>query len=256
MRVSELTALSILLLGSCSRESVTLAPSITPMTAERHEPFFPIASGAHLGANCNACHGRFESFEEFTCLTCHSKATTAAQHAGLDPYVYRSQDCYDCHPLGEAILDHSPYFPIEAGSAHEGFSCGSCHVDPADRKVIDCLSCHPAARMAPVHSRVGGYQAQNSLCLRCHADSEVLRVAEHLPFDIAKGKHYLARCLLCHPRLRTDKPWGADFLPKNVDCLVCHLQSDMNSVHGGMRGYAYESLSCLAAGCHPDGKVP
>ncbi len=256
MRLPELTAATLLLLGSCTQESAPLAPSNTAMTAELHDPYFPINSGAHDGADCNACHGGFDSFEDFTCLTCHTEATTATQHAGQDQYVYVSQNCYLCHPHGEPNFNHSPYFPIDSGSLHGNLLCASCHVNPADRDTVDCISCHTDATTAPAHADVGGYQTQNSLCLRCHADAQVSPVAKHLPFDIAKGDHHLAACLTCHPQLRTDKPWGADFDVQYVDCLTCHLQPDMDSKHGGVQGYAYKSSSCLAAGCHPDGKLP
>ena len=42
-------------------------------------------------------------------------------------------------------------------------------------------------------------------CLRCHADAQVNRLVDHLPWVITPPgtdpghKHYLASCLVCHP---------------------------------------------------------
>jgi hypothetical protein len=103
-----------------------------------------------------------------------------------------------------------------------------------------------------VHAGVAGYAFDSRLCLRCHADSQVDRVADHGPFLIRPGvKHDgdRANCLECHPVLRADKPFGADFTVP--ECLGCHGRADTDERHAGRTGYRYATAACLE--CHPTG---
>ena len=79
------------------------------------------------------------------------------------------------------------------------------------------------------------------------------RVASHGPFLIVStSKHYgLGRgdCLRCHPALRSDKAFGADFgVP---DCLGCHDRAGTDAHHAGESEYVWATAACLR--CHPTG---
>jgi len=65
-------------------------------------PYFPIYSGTHRGrwTNCSDCHNVASDYAQFTCLTCHTKATTDSHHSGVRGYTYDSRACYSCHPTG------------------------------------------------------------------------------------------------------------------------------------------------------------
>jgi predicted CXXCH cytochrome family protein len=78
------------------------------------------------------------------------------------------------------------------------------------------------------------------------------RVAEHLPFQVTDGPHSAAKkdCLRCHPAVRSDKPFGADF--GSFDCLDCHDQAKADEKHAGMLEYRYASAACYE--CHPTGR--
>ncbi len=151
------------------------------------------------------------------------------------------------------MVDHATLFPIQAGSKHEKISCHQCHTDPRNRKVQDCLTCHPSATTDPQHSQAGGYARDSALCLRCHGDSQVNTVASHLPFAItSRTAHYRTSCLKCHPNSRADKPFAQDFSP--FDCLSCHSQSQIDRRHSRFSRYRYESTTCVSSGCHQSGR--
>jgi hypothetical protein len=161
-------------------------------------------------------------------------------------------------------------FPIQDADQHGRATvaaCGGCHLDtstPTDPSTIGCTSstCHtPGAPdgLDGKHGDVGGYQASSLLCMRCHADAQVNRIAQHLPFQIqVSAPHYRSACLSCHPSNRSDKPFGADF--SKTGCLGCHVQSggtsgdpvldETDAQHPSSFGYAY-GPNC--ASCHPDG---
>jgi len=62
--------------------------------------WFPINSGRHAGNACSACHIDANNFKVFSCLTCHTRSSTDAEHQGRAGYAYDSAACYSCHPQG------------------------------------------------------------------------------------------------------------------------------------------------------------
>ena len=252
-------AVAALALASCPQAG-PVAPWNSALTPTTHQPFFPIASAPHA-ADCNVCHGGFDTFAQFDCSGCHAAATTDAQHAGLSleglSYRYESAACYDCHPLGKAErFDHRAIFPIAPGDLHAGLPCAQCHEDPADRTSLACVSCHTQSEDLPAaHQGVGGFAEQTALCLRCHPEGQAHRLVDHLPFSIVSGAaHYTRPCLSCHPRMRADKPFGADFT--EYECTGCHEQAATAAEHAQVGEYVYLSTSCTWGGCHRDGSIP
>src|SRR5512138_1587284 len=76
---------------------------VTPLTRERHVPYFPIDEGsAHTGTTCDSCHPAADSFKEFTCLSCHDHSPELAsqRHEHVTGYQYDSAACVSCHPTG------------------------------------------------------------------------------------------------------------------------------------------------------------
>src|SRR5512143_3005050 len=106
-------ALLLALGGGCN-----YAPSMTVPTRDTHGDF-PINTGAHVDSDCNACHGGFPSFKQFTCVSCHehSQELTDPVHTGVTDYTWSSTSCYDCHSDGTGdMVNHASFFPIQAGS--------------------------------------------------------------------------------------------------------------------------------------------
>jgi hypothetical protein len=213
---------------------------------------FPIGAGPHA-VDCAQCHGTFESFRQFDCTGCHTEAATAPAHTGVAAFAFRSTSCLSCHPDGQAPssgVDHDRNFPIGAGSKHESVGCSDCHGATRAPSDLKCTACHTEAPMATAHTMAGGYQWSAPVCLSCHADAQVERVAAHTPFALTSGAaHANASCAVCHPGKRADKPLAIDF--NTNDCLSCHASSDTTPKHAGVPGFQYATASCLT--CHPSG---
>lgn len=247
MRLQHL--LVILALAACP--SVPDDPPLKAMTPAAHEALFPIVTGAHGGADCDACHGEFDTFSRFTCISCHehAQARVDGSHLGsVTGYAYTATSCLECHPRGEAEgFDHTRFFPISAGTPHAGIPCASCHVDPANRRVVDCVTCHTDAATTPLHAAVTGYEWASPACLICHPDGTASGAVDHARFfPIAAGtRHAGIACATCHvnPADRTI-----------VSCAnACHAQAASSAPHGDVGGYQWTDALCLR--CHADAQV-
>lgn len=160
------------LLGATGCKELTLDANTGP-DRPGHADYFPIsAQTAHGAVDCNTCHGAFDTFTQFDCLSagCHPQAETDANHAGEPGYGYDSASCYGCHPTGIGV-DHSKFFPIASGR-HSGIGCATCHVDPTSRKVFSCTTspCHPQSETDGHHRDVRGYMYTPTSCYDCHPD--------------------------------------------------------------------------------------
>lgn len=240
------------------------APSVTMPSQDRHTArWFPTNAGSvHAAAQCDDCHGGFDSFRQFDCVHCHAgqhsdAAAVGAWHAGVAGFAFDSAACYGCHRDGRGtFVNHAAFFPIAAGTKHETAGCLNCHLDRANRLLLGCAGCHGHEQpvMAAVHGLIAGYAFDSALCVRCHADAQVNRVAAHLPLRITPGARHsgpdpVGTCLVCHPGSRGDKPWGADFTA--FTCLGCHdpFRAQLDAAHARVSGYAF--ANCYS--CHPSG---
>ncbi|MGE5683221.1 MAG: hypothetical protein ACM34K_20350 [Bacillota bacterium] len=78
-----------------------------PASFKNHDgQFFPIYSGSHRGrwSLCSDCHSVANSYKIFECINCHehSQTNTDQHHRGVKGYVYKSTECYRCHPQGRS----------------------------------------------------------------------------------------------------------------------------------------------------------
>jgi len=85
----------------------TTNPGWKPASYTQHDSqSFPIYSGRHQGEwdACTDCHTDVSDYGQFSCLNCHehNKTDTDNQHQGEDGYSYNSNECYRCHPRGDA----------------------------------------------------------------------------------------------------------------------------------------------------------
>jgi len=221
---------------------------------------------------CTGCHvavsgGRAQHDDQG--LTA-GQVSLATLHVGAASYASTvaskglSAACLYCHAdgAGGAPANHPQLFPIAPGTKHAGITCADCHTNPANRKdltALACASCHAALpgrkTMAQAHTitgyRISGYYTATTAggtetlvnidltkpagCLKCHADSQVNRVATHPGGDSGFGErdHMTAGCLTCHWRMRTDKTWGTNFKlasgtagPPPTACYVCHRNGE------------------------------
>jgi hypothetical protein len=215
--------------------------------------------------NCVHCHvtvGGTAFHDDPTSLgTLHASVadfTSKVTSMGL------SAACLSCHADGAGGLPANHPFPAGAGTAHAGIACSACHTNPADRTdlaALACASCHAGLTTPPTLAAahaITGYgittyltaataggttttvqinMADSRSCLRCHADSQVDRVAAHTTSNsgFGTGRHRPAGCLTCHSRTRADKTYGADFGeakgtagPPPTGCYVCHASGSGN----------------------------
>jgi hypothetical protein len=217
--------------------------------------FFPIQPpAAHEGIGCIDCHADEENRSSTTCITCHDHEQTATDmiHAGIPDYAYDSPSCLFCHPGSEptGLINHGDYFPIDPPAAHEEITCRECHLDPADRDAVGCISCHEHEQqpMATVHQDIDGYAWDSPSCLGCHPNAEPVGLVDHDFFPIAApSQHSEVSCNECHID---------DNDRSVVGCTSCHEHSvePMAAVHTAMPDYAWDSVTCLT--CHPSGIAP
>lgn len=260
-----------LALAACANPADLEAPWLTYPGYDGHASYFPLVGTVHDAptADCDACHGAFDTFKQFDCVTCHQArpATPDLIHAGLVAgYVSppASADCLRCHPTGASIMaDHGRYFPIGAGTPHN-LACSQCHADPTKRSDLSkqqCNVCHVAKNasgmtLAHTRSAIGSdYTASQACggasattcpqsCLRCHATGEVITVTGHPTFSGRRIPHEGATCLECHDApLRTDLvaspvapsttpvPYAADFGSNPADCAKRAGQSGCFNCH-------------------------
>lgn len=289
--------LAVALLGvGCSRNDLPLTFGVTP---QEHVQF-PIVDGTphELGRvaadgpiACSSCHGGTAAFTEFSCVSCHEHRREGRDadgsegmdllHRSIVGYGYDSNLCYSCHKDGRAAeiarSEHEEYFPIDTGSAHEIMRCDECHVQPGNRTVVSCTSCHrdtdgdgrndhDNSPMLDVHGSqmaAYGYAWNTESCLTCHERSENPGRLEHPSFPVAQGAvHEGYTCADCHAS-RADRA--------DITCITCHEQKDDGTgtgprdVHGELRmfelhaegavpGYEFASRTCYS--CHKDSQVP
>lgn len=224
-------AAAALALAGCNLSGAE-APWLTMPSPDAHSTFFPIGKGAVHDVtggtiSCDGCHSpQAPTFKQFECVGCHTDAKTTPFHAGVSGYQWSSASCYGCHPQGTASsVNHGAIFPIRGGTKHDAVLCSQCHVDPANRKNVDCATCHTQLAVASKHGAVVDYpqHANTAGCLRCHADGQVNRIASHGDPGITGARHQ-PWCLICHPGMRTDKPWGADWQSRS--CTPCHSSNN------------------------------
>ncbi len=255
MRTQTTILVVALAMVSCADPATIEAPWLTAPGYSTHEKYFPLVGTVHdAPIDCDACHGAFDTFKQFDCLTCHDAkpSTPALIHVGVVaayPSPPTSADCLRCHPTGASIMsDHGRFFPIGAGTKHN-LACSQCHTDPKARSDLSkqqCNVCHvtrDAAGLAVAHNRssigvdytqaCGGTSATNcpQSCLKCHASGQPNTIAGHPSFSGRRIPHEGATCLECHDApLRTDLvaspvppstspvPYAADFHSNPADC--------------------------------------
>lgn len=133
---------------------------------------FPL-TGAHRTVDCAKCHadGVYKG-KPTTCVSCHRTdydGTTNPAHAAAG----FPTDCASCHTTTQwagATFNHdAAFFPIYSG-AHKGrwSTCASCHTNPTNYAVFDCLSCHTKATTDQQHSGRTGYVYASPNCYACH----------------------------------------------------------------------------------------
>jgi hypothetical protein len=107
-----------------------------------------------------------------TCVSCHQAdytATTNPNHAAAG----FPTDCASCHTttkwLGATFNHDASFFPIYSGT-HAGrwSACATCHTNPTNYAVFDCLGCHTKTQTDSQHRGRTGYVYASPNCYACH----------------------------------------------------------------------------------------
>lgn len=138
---------------------------------------FPL-TGAHKTAPCSSCHAdRVYSGKPTACVACHQQDYNATANPAHVPAGFPT-DCASCHTTtawtGATFNHDGLYFPIYSGR-HRGTwsSCSTCHTNPANYAVFNCLSCHGKTQTDGHHTSVSGYVYNSANCYSCHRNGRV-----------------------------------------------------------------------------------
>lgn len=210
---------------TCHDQNKTTPPRtfVADFTATNCVGCHDVVVGAVAGVN--AIHGSAASLAPLH--------TSVAGFNALWAGPQLSASCLVCHKDGAsgAPANHELLFPRASGTKHAGLSCAQCHGTGVrtDLAALQCATCHNAiAGFSTRHGPVGGIAILNLYaghaltgtvpltspnCLKCHADSQVNRIASHPRGDSGYGRvdHYPAGCISCHATTRpaSEKPYPA-----------------------------------------------
>jgi hypothetical protein len=196
----------LLFAAACDGGGAT-GPWLTYVGVDGHSVYFQLSGTLHepspTGAiQCSSCHTG-STFAQFSCTGCHDNGNptpagtspTDSLHTGIAGYLWDSATCLTCHPKGN--ISHT-FFPIGAGTRHN-LLCNACHTDLHDKTnlaKLACVSCHASTPppagvrdLPTAHRQIPDPEYPLSLttptnldspdCIRCHADSQVDRIADH-----------------------------------------------------------------------------
>ena len=210
---------------------------------------FPLTGKHATSVTCAQCHvnGVYKGTPRL-CVDCHLakyQATTAPNHAAAGfPTI-----CETCHTTTQwpgAVFNHSTTaFPLTG--KHTTTVCSKCHVNNVYRGTPKvCYTCHASAYSTttnPNHAAA----AFPTTCETCHTTIQWLGATfNHTWFPITTGNHRKGvwnTCADCHQNATNYKVFT---------CTTCHLQTNTDSKHRGVRNYVYNSTNCYS--CHPQGR--
>jgi len=136
-------------------------------------------TGAHVSTTCVSCHpGGVYTGTPSTCgsSSCHLakyNATSNPPHTGAG----FGTDCQTCHSTSAWVpstFNHTPWFPISAGSKHSPgrwTACADCHTVPSNYQAFSCIDCHAHSNKAQVdqqHVGRANYTYTSAGCYSCH----------------------------------------------------------------------------------------
>ena len=146
-----------------------------PATFDHNKTNFRL-TGAHLQTDCARCHAnnRFAG-TPMDCYSCHQQDYNTATNPNHSTAKYPVA-CSSCHTTSvwqPATFDHTPFFPISAGSRHSPGRwtfCSDCHSNQSNPAAFECINCHQhtQATTDSQHRNRSGYVYQSAACYKCH----------------------------------------------------------------------------------------
>jgi predicted CXXCH cytochrome family protein len=201
------------------------APIVRDFPASPHAGLSPANLSLPGGASCEACHGPGSKHVEAggddqfiinpgrspeACLRCHLATRTEFQLPVHHPVLEGRMSCADCHdPHGGDI-----YQPVGGlAMARQNENCARCHREQTRPSVFE----HPALRegCTVCHNPHGSInralltQADDNLCLRCHAQTQGTAGAVYIGSIDHTSFLPMGACWSCHTAVH-----GSDVDPR------------------------------------------
>ncbi len=206
---------------------------------------FPL-TGAHVGADCMACHNSGFAGTPTDCAACHHAdfaGATNPNHQALG----LSTECASCHTTDPgwepaSFPVHDEFHPLLGAHAIIANDCASCHNGDFNTTPTTCVGCHQAdfeAVQEPNHTAANF----STDCTQCHGeDAWVPASFDHNEFYPLLGAHAAIAedCNACHQ---------GDYENTPTTCLGCH-QADFDNTTNPNHAAAQFSTDCVL--CHTE----
>jgi len=178
-------------------------------------------TGAHISAECLACHSDGYTGTPTNCNACHSDKYTQAKdpnHAAAGISI----ECETCHGTTNwtpSTFNHLSSTGFELSGGHAGRQCSDCHKGTTSGADPDCISCHQANYNSAKNHVALGYPTD---CTFCHSTTGW----EQSTFDHNStafpltGSHKATECASCHADGYTGTP---------SECSACHTNNYNNA---------------------------
>jgi len=213
---------------------------------------FPL-TGAHLTAQCVACHATGYAGTPTQCSACHTtdfNQSTNPNHAALN----FPTDCAMCHTTAPnwapaTFPIHNNYYALNGAHAAIANNCASCHNGNYNNTPNTCFGCHAPEYNSATNPNHAGAGFPNT-CENCHTESAWEPSTfnhDQQYFRIYSGNHKNEwnQCVECHTT-------PGNF--SSFSCIDCHEHDNPSSLaqdHQGVSGYQHVSSACY--NCHPNG---
>jgi len=204
----------------------------TESTFDHSATQFPL-TGAHVQANCVACHANGYSGTPTDCWSCHEADNNGAENHSAQQYPHDCALCHNTSDWEDADFNHNNTgFPLTG--AHVQVNCQACHTSGYDGTPTDCWSCHQSD-----YNNAEDHVAQQYPhdCALCHntSDWDGANFNHNNTNFPLTGAHVEVNCQQCHAN-------GYEGTP--TDCWSCH-QEDYNEAEDHVQeNYPHDCTLC------------
>ena len=200
---------------------------------------------------CADCHvNNNYSLSTTACVSCHLKdfqGTTNPAHVAAG-FPQQCELCHDTIVWTDSTFNHNNTpFPLTGSHTVPPRQCVDCHVNNNYTTLpTACIGCHQTDYNNTTNP---GHAAQPQFfpttCQNCHTTTNWLNASfNHTQYTQFPINHGSANgvCATCHTN-------SNDY--SIFQCTNCHLKTQTDPRHSGVRGYVYNSINCYQ--CHQSG---